>query len=135
MNNSMKHHLKRIGTDIAGYGLIILGLSLGWLPGPGGIPLILSGLGLLSIHNAWARWIMRELRERGGDLVVFIFPENRTVQALHDVLVIVLISVAVYIGFVGTEYWQYGLMIALVAMAIADFGLNRSRFDRYVPKR
>lgn len=131
----MQRHIKRIGTDLAGYGLILLGISLGWLPGPGGIPLILSGLGLLSIHNAWARRIMHELRTRGGDLVIFLFPNNRTVQALHDGLVVILIAVASYLGFVGTELWQYGLSVALVAAAIVDFGLNRSRFDRYRPKR
>jgi len=47
----LNRHSKRIATDAAGYGLILLSLAVGWLPGPGGIPLLVAGLGLLSIKQ------------------------------------------------------------------------------------
>lgn len=50
--------MKRWLTDILGVLLIILGFLIGWLPGPGFIPLVLAGLGLLAINHAWAkRWL------------------------------------------------------------------------------
>ncbi len=51
----MPEKFKRIGIDAAGYVLILLGIAFSPLPGPGGLPLVLAGLGLLSIHNEWAR--------------------------------------------------------------------------------
>lgn len=50
-------HAKRVVVFILGVSLLILSVALGWLPGPGGIPLALAGLWLLSTEFDWAkRW-------------------------------------------------------------------------------
>lgn len=63
----MPDKLKRILTDTAGYLLIVAGIALGWLPGPGGLPLVLAGLGLLSINNDWARRLRDYIVKNGGE--------------------------------------------------------------------
>lgn len=126
----MRKKLKRFGVDIAGYGLILLGLLLGWLPGPGGIPLILAGLGLLSIHNHWAKRILEYIKENGLKILDFIYPENKTVQLLHDILVLIFASIAAYIIVTKDSYVWYGIAFALTAMAVVDFLYNRDRLTK-----
>lgn len=60
---------KRIAIDIGGFGLILLGLLTGWLPGPGGIPLILAGLALLALNYVWAENLLNNVKKRLKDLV------------------------------------------------------------------
>lgn len=134
----LKYFIKRFGTDLAGYGLILLGLLTGWLPGPGGIPLILAGLGLLSIHNHWARRILIFAKENSSKFMEYIFPENPWVKALHDILVVVFISTATYIFFTQDAKLALGIAVSLSALAIVDFLYNRKRWHslkRTIKKR
>lgn len=123
-----KKFIKRFGIDAAGYGLIILGLALGWLPGPGGIPLILGGLGLLSIHNHWARRLLQYAKENGLKFMDYIFPENPWIKALHDILAIGLVISAIVLLQTKVTYFSVGIAIALIALGIVDFLYNRKRW-------
>ncbi len=126
----MTHRLKRILTDAAGYGLIILGGAFGWLPGPGGIPLVLAGLGLLSINNAWARRLRDLILKHSGRLAKVLFPPARWVQWTYDaVVVLVLILVGVLVWRHGAV-WQVSLAIFLFFISLLIAGLNRQRYDR-----
>ncbi|TXR57644.1 TIGR02611 family protein [Quadrisphaera setariae] len=42
--------------------LILLGAATGWLPGPGGIPLVLAGLAVLASEFAWAHRLLKRAR-------------------------------------------------------------------------
>ena len=123
-----KYYVKRFGIDAAGYGMIILGLSLGWLPGPGGIPLILGGLGLLSIHNHWARRLLQYAKENGIKFMEYIFPENPWIKALHDIFAIALVISAIVLLQLQITYFTIGIAIALIALGIVDFFYNRKRW-------
>lgn len=131
---SMKH-AKRIGTDIAGYALVLLGLATGWLPGPGGIPLILAGLGLLSIHNTWAKHIKDFFLQRGSELMGYLFPHDPRAQAAHDFIAALLLGLAVYMWLTSTQAWQFGIAFGLTALAIVDFLYNRDRLRYFRKKR
>ena len=120
--------------DMAGYGLILLGLALGWLPGPGGIPLIVAGLGLLSINNAWADRLRKYLLDHGGKLVTRIFPANPLVQWLYDGLVALLLILVTVLIYRHQALWQISLAIAGFFMALAIGFLNRGRFERFKRK-
>jgi hypothetical protein len=128
--SKFKRYLKRFGTDAAGYGLIVLGLALGWLPGPGGIPLILAGLGLLSVHNHWAKRILHYLQENGIKLLDYLFPNNPWAQALHDVIALSLLFTACYLLAFQRNTFTIGISIGLIALAIADFLFNRNRLNK-----
>lgn len=55
---SMKNRSKALLIDLLGFTLILVAIPIGWLPGPGGIPLIILGLSLLATNHEWAeRWI------------------------------------------------------------------------------
>ncbi len=128
--SKFKKYLKRFGTDAAGYGLIILGLALGWLPGPGGIPLILAGLGLLSVHNHWAKRILHYLQENGIKVLDYIFPDKPWAKALHDFITISLLVAAGYLLIFQRSTITIGIAIGLVALAIADFLFNRTNLNK-----
>jgi hypothetical protein len=51
--------IRRVAIVVGGFGLLLVGAALLVLPGPG-IPLIVAGLGLLSLEFRWAR----RLRDR-----------------------------------------------------------------------
>ncbi len=49
---------KHLATDALGILLLVIALLIGWLPGPGGIPLTIAGLALLAVNHNWARrWL------------------------------------------------------------------------------
>jgi hypothetical protein len=53
--------IRRAAIVVGGFALLLLGLALLVLPGPG-IPVVVAGLGLLSLEFAWARrlriWVL-----------------------------------------------------------------------------
>lgn len=127
--------VKRIGTDLAGYGLILLGIALGWLPGPGGIPLVVAGLGLLSINNLWAKRLRNYLLTHGGKIVQLIFPDHAFVQATYDILVVILLAIVAVLAWRHSAIWGLSLAIALFFIAVFITLMNRSRFIRLRNRR
>lgn len=130
----LKYLIKRFGTDIAGYGLILLGLLTGWLPGPGGIPLILAGLGLLSIHNHWARKLLLFIKTQGIKFMDYAFPEHPWAKALHDVIAVSLILIAIIVFSNKVTSIYYAIAFSLIVLAVVDFLYNRKRWQKIVNK-
>lgn len=124
----MASKLKRIGTDAAGYGLVLLGVASGWLPGPGGIPLVLAGLGLLSINNAWAKRIRDWLVEQGGSFVQKLFPKHPVAQAFYDLIIVVILILVAWLVWRHAAIWQISLAIGLFFIALLIAGINRDRY-------
>jgi hypothetical protein len=58
------HQLRVYRAIVATIGLllILLGLATGWLPGPGGIPLVLAGLAVWASEFHWAHRLMLRLK-------------------------------------------------------------------------
>lgn len=130
----MQKHAKRIVTDAAGYALLILAIASGWLPGPGGIPLALAGLGLLSIHNKWAQDLRDYILKHGGKFVQVLFPQNRFVQALYDLVVALLLALVAVLAWRHAALWQTSLAVALFFISLLIAGLNRDRASRLKQK-
>lgn len=126
----LRHQGKRIVTDTAGYLLILLGLALGWLPGPGGIPLIAAGLGLLSINNKWAARLRDRLLTHGGKLVQILFPAHAFVQFLYDALVLVLLGLVTWLAFRHVAVWEISIAAAAFFLAVFVALMNRDRYNR-----
>ncbi len=126
----IKRKLRRILTDVAGYGLLLLALLTGWLPGPGGIPLALAGLGLLSVHNAWARRIRNLLVMHGGNVIRRLFLDNPLLQALYDIVVSILIFTATVLALRHGDVWQVSLCIVIFCAAFVIGLINRKRYAR-----
>lgn len=132
--HAVRRNAKRVLTDMAGYGLVVLGIVLGWVPGPGGIPLILAGLGLLSINNEWARRVRAYLLKHGGRVTRFLFPPNPAVQWLYDIVAVLLLIVVGVLEWRRAALWQMSLGGALFFVALLIALLNRDRYARFKHK-
>lgn len=122
--------VKRVLIDIAGFGLLLLVPFLGPIPGPGGIAIFLAALGLLSINHEWARRWREHLQTHGNKAAAKIFPENRIVQLIYDVLVVVSLGVAsiLLIRHRTSSYVIGGISLASASLLI--FAINRNRWSK-----
>ncbi len=130
----MPNTFKRIATDTGGYLLILLGIASGWLPGPGGIPLVLAGLGLLSINNEWAKNLREWLLKNSGKAAEVLFPDNRWIQRLYDLATVLLLALVAALAWRHAAIWQISLATALFFIALLIAGLNRDRAARLKQK-
>jgi len=56
------YRLYRVGVGVVGGLLLVAWLLVSWLPGPGGIPLLLAALAVLSTEFRWARRLLVRAR-------------------------------------------------------------------------
>jgi hypothetical protein len=121
--------IKVILTDIAGVGLIILAALTGWIPGPGGIPLFLAGLGLLAIHHEWARRLLHQVKAHGLKFAEAFFREHKVLMFVYDVIALLLVggSILVLINIHGVIRASAGILFFL---GLALFLGNRKRLQR-----
>ena len=123
----LKRNAKRIGTDFAGYILVILSPFVGFLPGPGGIALFLAGLGLLSLNNHWARQLREHALKHGGKAIEFLFPRNAKIEWLYDILVAALLILASVLVWRRSAVWQLSIAISAYFGALFIALMNRDR--------
>lgn len=126
---------KRIATDVAGYLLVIAAGLTGWLPGPGGLPLLIAGLGLLSINNEWARKLRDYILDNGGKFIKKLFPDNAWAQWAYDFIVVLLLALVSILAYRHAAIWQISLAVALFFLAVTIALLNRDRLQRLKTKR
>lgn len=115
--------------DFIGVVLIILSPTLGWLPGPGGIPLLLGGLGFLSVHHDWAKKLIIYIKENGLKVSGHIFREHTALQAVYDVLSFLLFAGGVYLVTTYTKNITLSLAIISIFTGLTLFLGNRRRLD------
>jgi len=126
----IRKHLRRILTDAGGYALLLAALLTGWLPGPGGIPLALAGLWLLSIYNPWARRLRHYIARHSSGLVSGLVFGNKLLRSIYDVVVILLLVGAAVLFWQHGARWQVILASVLVGLAIGLGYLSRQRYSR-----
>jgi len=126
-NNSL---LKVIGTDIAGVILLILVPILGPLPGPGGIPLLVTGLGLLGINHEWARKWLRYVKKHSDSAREIIFPNKPWAMWGWDITSGLLMATGVWISFFAEWWLLKGLSIGIMASSTTVFMMNRDRITK-----
>lgn len=99
------HQLRVYRAGIAAIGLllVLLGLATGWLPGPGGIPLILGGLAVWASEFHWAHRLMLRLKHA---LHVFRGWSRRKQVLAWVVLVVTCVLLGwAYLAVVGPPTW------------------------------
>lgn len=131
----LRRNTRRVLTDAAGYLLLILAVLSSPLPGPGGIPIALAGLAVLSIHNEWARRLREYLLKHGGELVKVLFPQHPAIQWLYDLLVVGLLAAAGWLAYRHAAIWQISLATILFFMAVFMALMNRERLTKLKSKR
>jgi len=119
--------LKIIATDIAGVCLIILAALTGWLPGPGGIPLFLAGLGLLSINHEWARRLLKHVKTHGVRFINAFFREHRLWMLAYDIFAVLLVGFGIIVLAMVTGRVVHVIAISGIFMGAGLFLGNRKR--------
>lgn len=127
---SLKRNGKKVAIDIAGFTLLGLAPFLGPLPGPGGIPLILAGLGLLSINHAWAKNARQYLIKSGNSFAEFLFPEKPVIQMAYDIFAIMLFGTVYLMLNASQAYLTYTISGMVAVAAITMLLINRKRAKR-----
>ncbi len=121
---------QRIAIDIAGFGLMIISPFLGWLPGPGGIPLFLAGLGLVSLNHEWARNLLNNFeRKREEWTDKYLMTSLRVSLAVDAVCLLVLIGGS-YLAFTQDHLLLKGAGLASISLSIILLLSNQKRFER-----
>jgi hypothetical protein len=121
---------KVILTDTAGVMLLMLVPFLGPLPGPGGIPLLLAGLGLLALNHDWAKDALVYAKKHSESLRNVFFPNIPWVKWAWDIF-----AVSLLIGGTIMNFLVHGntflVLVSIVIMASSTtiFMLNRNRLD------
>ncbi len=127
---SLRHFI----FDIIGIALILISPLLGWLPGPGGIPLLLAGLGFLSIHHDWAKKLIKYIRNNGLKISEKIFIEHPALQALYDMLSFTFLAGGIYLLLRYTKSITLSLAIFCLFTGATLFLGNRKRLELFIEK-
>lgn len=114
-------------TDIAGILLLLLVPFLGPLPGPGGIPLLISGFGLLAINHDWADDAVNYVKKHSESLRNIVFPNKLWVQRLWDLFSVFLLVSGTYLNFTAEHWFWKGLSYGIMAGSTTLFMMNRNR--------
>lgn len=120
----------RILVDLAGYLCILAAGLFGWLPGPGGTPLLYLGLRLLAVNNPWADRLLNYITTEGSKLLEVVFPDKKLIMLLWDFFTVLLLSTGIYFSFsLSGSYWRFAAYIILVWAFIALL-YNRKRYKK-----
>ncbi|MEM6997478.1 MAG: PGPGW domain-containing protein [Patescibacteria group bacterium] len=122
-------------SDVTGVIMVIIGIIIGPLPGPGFVPFFFGGLGLMSLHHpSIARkrdWLLKD----GNDLLDKLFPDHHVIMILWDVAVVIGLCIGTF-AILGLNGF---LQVAFAAMgftgAFIVFVKNRRRLHRYSQHR
>ncbi len=122
---------KRFITDLSGWLLIFGSLAFGWLPGPGGIPLLLAGLGLLSINHRWAKRLIKIIKEQGIHFWERFFDVHPLLKAVYDLASVGLVVGAILILNTVTKNSLKSLGIVMFFTGLTLFLGNRQRLKNF----
>lgn len=134
MSKLGKKQLKRIGIDIAGFGLIILSPFVSLLPGPGGLPVFLAGLGILSLNYKWASDLLKNFEKRYNEFVEKYLVSNKTVGLTIDILSVFTIASGIFILLNAEHFLILGLAFGMTSFGLIILVSNQRRFARFKNK-
>ena len=128
-----RRKLSIYGLNALGVFLLLLIPFIGPLPGPGGIPLLIAGLKLLSINNTWAQKLQNYIKKKGLGLSDLVFPNTLKAQILWDLGILwgLVSSISLLVIYdVG------GIVILVISTIMTTLGAcwlrNRYRWQRFL---
>lgn len=121
-------------VDIAGISMIIGAGLFGWIPGPGGIPLLLGGFGLLATNHLWAKKLLLRLKKDGLNVMDKIFVEHRVIVIVYDVVVSILLIFGAFMLINSSQILLKSFATMLIFVALGIFLGNRKRWHKFSRK-
>lgn len=125
-----RHIVKKIAIDIAGFGLMIIAPLIGWLPGPGGIPLFLVGLGLVSLNHEWAEKILEDFEHYRVEFTDKILMANPKISLSIDFFFAAVLAAGSYIAFTQESIVLRGMGLGFISVSLLILLSNQKRFER-----
>lgn len=119
--------MKSIAVDVLGVLLIIAAALTGWLPGPGGIPLLIIGLSLLATNHEWAERWLNKVKHGGDQIGNKLFNGSPITTWAIDIAAVLLIAGAVLIVNHFTANVARSAAISLAALSLVLLLGNRNR--------
>ncbi len=115
--------------DLAGVGCLILVPFLGPLPGPGGIPLLLAGFGLLAVNHDWADDAIAYTKKHGDNIIKIFFPNKPLIKWAWDIGLALLFIFGLWVETWGESFLFTigGLLVNAASTTL--FMFNRGRLD------
>ena len=134
MKKIEKKHIRRIAIDIAGFGLIIISPFVSLLPGPGGLPVFIAGLGILSLNYDWAKRILENFEQRYKDFVDKHLVKNKKVSRLIDLLCLIIIATGIFILLNAQALIFRSLSNSFISFGTIVIISNQKRLDKFMKK-
>ena len=121
---------KRVLTDVGGVLCLLAVPFLGPIPGPGGIPLIIAGLGLLAVNHDWADNMLQYVKKHSQSLRGIIFPNKIYIERIWDIVAVLIMSGGIILSFTNNHWVLQGISIGFVATSTTILVLNRNRISK-----
>ena len=118
---------KKLVIDIAGFSLLISSVALGWLPGPGGIPMFFAGLAFLATNHHWAEQLLTRAKNHGSNLAERFFPRNHWLEWVYDIAGAALLALVVWGINSVSHTLAKGALVATTTLILVILLLNRGR--------
>lgn len=87
--------------------VILVALSIGWLPGPGGIPLAIVGLAILASEFVWAHHLLGRANRAAVDLARWTAAQPKAVRVAIGVGIAACVLIGLWLILVvaGVPVW------------------------------
>lgn len=121
---------QRIVIDIAGFSLMIISPFLGWLPGPGGIPLFVAGLGLVSLNHEWAENLLKNFESKREAVTDRYLMASPRVSWMIDLICLIVIFIGLYLAATQNQIIIRGIGLAATSVSFIVLFSNQKRFER-----
>ncbi|MCY4088580.1 MAG: hypothetical protein OXF49_00375 [Candidatus Saccharibacteria bacterium] len=133
LSAKLRRKLSIYGLNTLGIFLLLLIPFIGPLPGPGGIPLLIAGLKLLSVHNKWAQQLQDFIKKKGLGLSDLLFPQSSNAQIIWDLGILWgwVLSISILV-----IYSPGGIWMLLISTLMTTLGVcwlrNHYRWQRFL---
>lgn len=124
--------LERLAINCLGFGLLVLGIVVAPVPGPGGTPLILAGLAILSVHNHWAYRLRKYILDGHQSISAIIFPANPWARFAWDLVGAVCFGLGLSMLVNLEAIWARIAATVLLSIALSIWGSNHRRAERFI---
>jgi tellurite resistance protein TerC len=109
---------RRYVIFVVGSTIVVTGVALGALPGPGGIPIVLAGLAILATEFMWARRLLRYAREKAENTLQ---KQGPWVVVIGAVTTVTGVALMVY----HHPYWGIPVLVSGAGILGTEFIYNR----------
>jgi hypothetical protein len=123
---------QRIIIDIAGFGLIIVSPVLSPIPGPGGIPIFLAGVGLLALNHEWAENLLKDFENKRREFTDKYLMASKRVSWSIDVIALLVISFGAFLSATQHKFIFKAAGFALISLSLVVIISNQKRLERII---